>query len=118
MLGRSLPPGVAGSLGEEPHHPRVKAAAPVGPQLAGMVPAAALGVDRKIIGMAFNRGANLTGGEIERTYQPGCKGRGIDKTNFGHGSCPSKTSDRRIIQLGSTLLCRWSALEIHCRAAP
>ncbi len=36
------PPGVAGSLGDEPHHAGVEPAAPVGPAFAGVLPASVL----------------------------------------------------------------------------
>ena len=71
MLGGLPPPAVAGSIGNQPHHPGVKAAAPIGPELAAMLPASTHGVDGKVVGRALDRPAHLAGGEIEGPFQPG-----------------------------------------------
>jgi hypothetical protein len=70
MLGGPLPPALAGSTGNEPHHAGVKPPAPIRPELAAMQPASAHGIDREVVGGALDRQAHLACGEVERLLQP------------------------------------------------
>ncbi len=66
MLGLAAPIGIAGAAMKLPHHAGEKAAGPIGPQFAVVVPAAADGVDGKEIGVSFDQRCHLPFCELQR----------------------------------------------------
>ncbi len=65
MLGPSAPLWAASAAMKLPHHAGQKAAGPIGPQLAGVMPLAAHGVDRKKVGMLFDEARHLPFGKFQ-----------------------------------------------------
>ena len=65
VFGATPPLSVTRSLEEFPHHAGEEAAAPIGPQLAAVMPAAAGRVDRKKVGGTLDRGGHLPLSKIE-----------------------------------------------------
>ena len=83
VLGRPPPPGIAVAASDQPHHPGVEAAAPVGPELAAMLPPAVLGVDREVVGVTLDRRAHLPRGELEGSPQARSQILDIDGSRLG-----------------------------------
>ena len=64
MLGW-LPPGIVAAEDELPHLTAEEAVGPLGPFFARVMPFAADGVHREVIGVGFDEGFDVTLGEIE-----------------------------------------------------